>query len=108
MVNTFSCRFAGLNFHQVVHEWLLEATSGGKSQQQHKPGSLKYSYSTNRESSIKTAYSWRYHLPFKIVKAIQKVCFKELVMLGYIPVSSIIELTDDDFRLHKNFTLPWF
>ena len=90
----------------MVHKWILKATSGGNSQR--KPGTLKYSYSTNRESSIKTAYSWRYHLPFEIVEAIQNVCLKELVMLGYVPVSSEIELTNSDFKLHKNYTLPWF
>ncbi|XP_063786631.1 carbohydrate sulfotransferase 1-like [Pseudophryne corroboree] len=77
--------FVGLEWKERVSRWIEENTKKAAS-------STKFNKFTTIRNSSETAESWRLHLHFNIVQAVQEICNITLSQLGYQVVDSIQQL----------------
>ncbi|KAJ8391992.1 hypothetical protein AAFF_G00083020 [Aldrovandia affinis] len=80
-------RFVGLEMDERVRVWISRNTNHSA------PSATEgdYRYSTTRDSRA-TAESWRLHLAYDIVRAVQALCNDTLSLLGYRLVHSAADL----------------
>ncbi|KAM9463040.1 carbohydrate sulfotransferase 3-like [Clarias gariepinus] len=83
-------QFTGIPFTDQVKEWLLQNTQT--------PDNEDDMYSTKRNSS-QQAEKWRFNLPLKYVKIVQKVCGPTMKLLGYRFIESKEMLIDKSVSL---------
>ncbi|KPP78530.1 carbohydrate sulfotransferase 1-like [Scleropages formosus] len=86
-------RFVGLEMDEKVRSWISRNTNHNAS-----PAERNYKFSTTRDSRT-TAESWRLHLAFDIVGAVQRLCNNTLSLLGYKLVHSVTDLRNMSYSL---------
>ncbi|XP_048843956.1 carbohydrate sulfotransferase 3a isoform X2 [Brienomyrus brachyistius] len=88
-------RFTGIPFTSQVKQWILKNTQASKD------GGV---YST-RKNSLEHVEKWRFSIPFKLAKVVQRVCGSAMKLFGYRIVHNEAMLTDKSISLieEKNF-----
>ncbi|XP_070193835.1 carbohydrate sulfotransferase 1-like isoform X2 [Littorina saxatilis] len=86
-------RFLGLDFTPTVREFVFNKTMAGQKG--------KSAYSTSRQNSTETANSWRKKLTIAVAMTIDRNCKDIYQHLGYLPVNTLMELTDFSHSLKK-------
>ncbi|XP_048844153.1 carbohydrate sulfotransferase 3-like [Brienomyrus brachyistius] len=91
-------RFTGIPFTSQVKQWILKNT--------HVLKETAGVYSTRKNSS-EHVEKWRFSIPFKLAKVVQRVCGSAMKLFGYRTVHNEAMLTDKSISLieEKNFKL---
>ncbi|XP_023663942.1 carbohydrate sulfotransferase 3-like isoform X2 [Paramormyrops kingsleyae] len=88
--------FTGIPFTPQVKKWILKNTQASKE--------ASGVYSTQKNSSEQVE-KWRFSIPFKLAKVVQRVCGSTMKLFGYRFVNNEAMLTDKSISLieEKNF-----